>query len=34
MSGRGKLTPYPEERFRQVASSLGLNTPVQEVRSA
>ena len=31
---RGELTPYQEERFRKVASLLGLDSPVQELKSA
>jgi pimeloyl-ACP methyl ester carboxylesterase len=34
MKARGELTPYQEERFRRVASILGLDSPVQELRSA
>jgi hypothetical protein len=33
-SARGEPTPYQEERFRRVASILGLDSPVQELRSA
>jgi pimeloyl-ACP methyl ester carboxylesterase len=31
---RGELTPHQEERFRRVASILGLDAPVQELKSA
>jgi hypothetical protein len=31
---RGELTPHQEERFRRVASILGLDSPVQELKSA
>jgi hypothetical protein len=34
MRARGELTPLQEERFRRVASILGLDTPVQELKSA
>jgi hypothetical protein len=34
MRSRGELTPHQEERFRRVASILGLDTPVQELKSA
>ena len=34
MKSRGELTPHQEERFRRVASVLGLDTPVQELKSA
>jgi hypothetical protein len=34
ISSRGELTPYQEERFRRVASILGLDSPVQELKSA
>src|SRR5215468_2513497 len=31
---RGEPTPHQEERFRRVASILGLDSPVQELKSA
>ena len=31
---RGELTSYQEERFRRVAGILGLDAPVQELKSA
>jgi pimeloyl-ACP methyl ester carboxylesterase len=34
MKSRGELTPHQEERFRRVASILGLDSPVQELKSA
>ena len=34
MKSRGELTPSQEERFRRVASILGLDAPVQELKSA
>ena len=34
MKARGELTPHQEERFRRVASILGLDSPVQELKSA
>jgi pimeloyl-ACP methyl ester carboxylesterase len=34
MKSRGELTPHQEERFRRVASILGLDEPVQELKSA
>ena len=34
MKSRGELTPHQEERFRRVAGILGLDTPVQELKSA
>jgi hypothetical protein len=34
MKSRGELTRYQEERFRRVAAILGLDTPVQELKSA
>ena len=34
LSTRGELTPHQEERFRKVASILGLDSPVQELKSA
>ena len=32
MKSRGELTPHQEERFRRVASILGLDAPVQELQ--
>jgi hypothetical protein len=34
MRSRGELTPHQEERFRRVASVLGLDSPLQELKSA
>ena len=34
MKARGELTPHQEERFRRVAGILGLDSPVQELKSA
>jgi hypothetical protein len=34
MKARGELTAHQEERFRRVASTLGLDAPVQELKSA
>jgi hypothetical protein len=34
MKSRGELTPQQEERFRKVAAVLGLDNPVQELKSA
>jgi len=34
MKSRGDLTPHQEERLRKVASILGLDSPVQELKSA
>ncbi len=34
MKARGELTPHQEERFRRVASILGLDSPIQELKSA
>ena len=34
MKTRGELTPHQEERFRRVAGILGLDTPLQELKSA
>ena len=34
MATRGPVTPNQEERFRKVAAILGLDSPVQELKSA
>ena len=34
MKSRGELTLHQEERFRRVATILGLDSPVQELKSA
>jgi hypothetical protein len=34
VKARGELTSYQEERFRKLAGILGLDTPVQELKSA